>query len=236
LPNPQDMEAAWLKAELEKPGRSQSALGRFLKLDPAIVNRMCGGGNGRTISSKEADQIRIYLAATARGAPMPAGGAVEGVPEQSIAEIAMLPVRRTIQAGAFLAVSDMDQRPPRLVAAAPNPHYPKSRQLLSRVVGDSMDMLNILENDLVHMVDVWAIPAYAPRSGDIVEVERSRMDGREIEVTLKQVVVTTAATELWPRSSNPLFQEALELRHGLMEDEELHIRIVGKMLTLIRSY
>lgn len=57
------IDADWLKAELAKPGRSQSALARFMKLTtPAIVNRMVQGT--RDISAREADQIRAYLAAT----------------------------------------------------------------------------------------------------------------------------------------------------------------------------
>ena len=60
------IEPSWLKDELEKPGRSQSALARFLGLaSPAIVNRMCKGD--RKITAEEADGIRSYLAATARG-------------------------------------------------------------------------------------------------------------------------------------------------------------------------
>lgn len=57
------IDPEWLKAELDKPGRSQSALARFMKFSSAaIVNRMCTGK--REITAREADQIRAYLAAT----------------------------------------------------------------------------------------------------------------------------------------------------------------------------
>jgi phage repressor protein C with HTH and peptisase S24 domain len=57
------IDPEWLKTELAKPGRSQSALARFMKLSSAaIVNRMAQGT--RDISAREADQIRAYLAAT----------------------------------------------------------------------------------------------------------------------------------------------------------------------------
>lgn len=60
----------WLKAELEKPGRSQSALARELGFSSAaIVNRMCSGE--RKITAEEADKIRAYLAKTARGEAAP---------------------------------------------------------------------------------------------------------------------------------------------------------------------
>lgn len=57
------IDPEWLKAELSKPGRSQSSLARFMKLTtPAIVNRMVQGK--RDISAREADQIRAYLVGT----------------------------------------------------------------------------------------------------------------------------------------------------------------------------
>lgn len=66
MPERFGIDADWLKAELDKPGRSQSALSRFMGFtSPAIVNRMAQGR--RDISAKEADQIRAYLAATTRG-------------------------------------------------------------------------------------------------------------------------------------------------------------------------
>lgn len=55
-----------LKRALEQPGRSQSALAKWLHFSSAaIVNRMCKGD--RTISAVEADHIRAYLAATEHG-------------------------------------------------------------------------------------------------------------------------------------------------------------------------
>lgn len=56
-----------LKTALEQPGRSQSALAKFLNFSsPAIVNRMTKGE--RKISAHEADLIRAYLESTAVGA------------------------------------------------------------------------------------------------------------------------------------------------------------------------
>lgn len=69
----------WLKAQLDLPGRSQSALARFMKFSSAaIVNRMCTGK--RDISAREADQIRAYLAATG-GASEPHIGNTPDLPE-----------------------------------------------------------------------------------------------------------------------------------------------------------
>jgi phage repressor protein C with HTH and peptisase S24 domain len=64
----QAIDPEQLKNDLEMPGRSQSALARFMGLNSAaIVNRICKGE--RKITDKEADQIRSYLLATDRGHP-----------------------------------------------------------------------------------------------------------------------------------------------------------------------
>jgi hypothetical protein len=70
----------WLKAELAKPGRSQSALARFLGVtSAAIVNRMAQGK--RDISAKEADKIRAYLAATSPGDAMASRSHIGNTPD-----------------------------------------------------------------------------------------------------------------------------------------------------------
>jgi hypothetical protein len=99
---------------------------------------------------------------------------------------------------------------------ARDPRFPHARQWLSEVRGDSVNLLNIVEGDLVHCVDAIEI-GYYPRTGDVVEVERLRFGGQERELTLKQVEVTEAGVLLWPRSTNPRFEvdpAPLELKAG----------------------
>src|SRR4051812_8598354 len=62
LSNDAGIDPAWLKTELQEPGRSQSDLGRFLGLDRSKINRMCTGE--RRITDVEALRIRQYLADT----------------------------------------------------------------------------------------------------------------------------------------------------------------------------
>ena len=57
-------DAAWLKAELAKPGRSQTGLATALGLDASAVNRMVNGR--REIKAKELEGIHAYLAETGR--------------------------------------------------------------------------------------------------------------------------------------------------------------------------
>lgn len=79
-----EINPVWLKNELDQPGRSQSALQRYMGFSsPAIVNRMCQGT--RDISAKEADKIREYLKITARHRG--AAGFSDETPEQPEADL-----------------------------------------------------------------------------------------------------------------------------------------------------
>lgn len=97
-----------------------------------------------------------------------------------------------------------------------------------------MNLRGIIDGDLVHLVDAISIN-YQPVTGDVVEVERTRHQGSERELTLKEVVVSANGIELWPRSSNPLWTEPVRIEDGmLLEDGEVRIR--GLMIQLIRRF
>lgn len=146
--------------------------------------------------------------------------------------VVSLPIRDRVQAGAWLAADDSVQAV-RTYPEAPDPRFPRARQWLSEVNGDSVDLLRIFDGDLVKVVDAEEI-GYAPRTGDVLEVERLRFGGRERELTIKQVEVTADGVLLWPRSSNPRHRDPLELRQGTGEDEEVVVIIRGLVLTAIR--
>lgn len=146
-------------------------------------------------------------------------------------------IRRRVQAGAWLAVEDVDQDAPRTYPAPRDPRFPFADQWLSEVVGDSMDAVPILAGDLVHCVDIVDI-GYHPRTGDIVEVERTRFQGREVEVSIKQVEVRGADVLLWPRSTNARWTEPMTLTEGLSEGEtpQTEVAIKGLVLSAIRRF
>lgn len=156
---------------------------------------------------------------------------------------ATLPLRSDVQAGAWLEIDDLDQREPLLMPAPVDPRFPQAAQWLSRVRGDSMNALTnsqgasvgILDGDLVQVVDAIAI-GYVPRTGDVVEAERSRFDGREREITLKQVEITADGQQLlWPRSTNPRWREPLQLHDGNPDDQGVVVRVRGKVLQVLRQ-
>lgn len=164
-----------------------------------------------------------------------AGGNPARPPALAVAD---LPIRRRVQAGAWLAVEDVDQTAGRRYPAAPDPRFPHAEQWLSEVVGDSMNALPegpILEGDLVHVVDIVGI-GYHPRTGDVVEVERLRFQGGEREVSIKQVEVLGRDVLLWPRSTNTRWAAPLALRSDVAEHEEIEVRIAGLVLSSIRRF
>lgn len=150
-------------------------------------------------------------------------------------ELTLLPIRDPVQAGAWLLVDDLRQDEPATYPAARDPRFPNAPQWLAPVRGDSVNRLNIVDGDLVHLVDAIEI-GYYPRTGDVVEVERLRFGGQERELTLKQIEVTAEGVLLWPRSSNPRYQTPIELRAGVEPDEEIEVRIRALVLASIRRF
>jgi transcriptional regulator with XRE-family HTH domain len=150
-------------------------------------------------------------------------------------ELTLLPIRDPVQAGAWLTVDDYRQDEPATYPAARDPRFPHASQWLAPVRGDSVNKLNIVDGDLVHLVD--AIDAgYYPRTGDVVEVERLRFGGQERELTLKQIEVTAEGVLLWPRSTNPRWQSPIEFQADTRPGEEIEVRIRALVLASIRRF
>jgi transcriptional regulator with XRE-family HTH domain len=151
-------------------------------------------------------------------------------------EFSPIPVRERIQAGAWLTIDDDSTSPTRShYPAGPDPRYARSDQWLSEVVGDGANGLSILDGDLVHLVDAIDIN-YSPRTGDIVEVERSRFGRSEIELTIKEIEVTPEGVRLWPRSTNPRHRDPIVLTSGHLAGDEVQVRISALVLAAIRRF
>jgi SOS-response transcriptional repressor LexA len=217
-------------AERQTTARAVSrAIGQNDTLVRDILSGKSRNARGDTMA-KIAEHLEIPVSELMTGidAPIP----------QSAPELMVLPVRGVVQAGAWIeAVEDLE---PEELPAARDPRFPKAAQWLSIVRGDSMNALEregrpagIYDGDLVHCVDAVAIH-YEPRTGDVVEVERIRFQGREHELTLKQVEVTPRGILLWPRSSNARWQEPIAYREGDQEDVEVRIR--GWVITSMRRF
>lgn len=153
-------------------------------------------------------------------------------PRVSVGELV---IRDRVQAGAFLVADDLSQIEPKPYPAVRDARYPMAEQWLSQVVGDSVNLLGIIEGDLVHCVSATDV-GYTPRTGDVVEVERLRFGGRMRELTVKQVEVTAEGVVLWPRSTNDLHRTPIVLTEGATDGEEIEVRIRGLVVGSLRRY
>lgn len=196
-----DMDSEWLKAELQKPGRSQSALARQLGVVPEIVNRIVHGR--RQVKAHEADAIRAYLAATETGTP----ATFARVAPRPIAT-STLPVRGTVEAGSWreVAFSDFGQDFETLIAPQ---SIVDSGAFALRVAGPSMDLM--YPDGSFVVVQPWhggPLPF-----GKRVIVERHR-DGL-VETSVKELVRgSDGEPELWPRSSHPAHRTPIPYKEG----------------------
>lgn len=206
------MDATWLKHELEKPGRSQSALARFLNLEHAsIVNRMVNGQ--RQIKSSEADKIRAYLDATNREP------ATLSPPTRAAVDRTTLKVKGLVEAGSWREVAYAESYEEEL--PAPKSIVDSGAYAL-RVVGPSMNE-HYPDGSYV-IVQPWAggpLPI-----GKHVIVERERPDGL-IETTVKELTRRDdGALELWPRSSDPRHQAQVPFD----EADGSTVRVIGRVI------
>lgn len=185
----------------------------------------------------EADKLRGLPGVREERAPFVHRRRTAGAPETI-----ELPIRDRIRAGSWAIADDLSQRMPKRWPAAKDPRFPHAEQWLDEVDGDSMNALidasgrpaPILDGDLVHVVDAVGIH-YFPKTGDIVEVQRTRGDG-ERELTIKQVEVTRGDVLLWPRSTNPAWQTPVPYRPENDPDEQVEVRIRGLVVGTIRRF
>jgi len=202
------MDPEWLKRELSQPGRSQSALARFMGLVPEQVNRICKGT--RQIKASEAEQIHNYLESTVSG-----GAAITPLSTRRII-VSGIPLRGTVEAGSWREVplTDMELE-----------YFPAPKSLVDagayglRVAGPSMN-LRYPEGTIVIVLPWHGGPLPFGRR---VIVERVRADGL-VETTIKEMVkAADGSPELWPRSSHPAHQKPIPLDTA----DGITVRLIG---------
>lgn len=147
-----------------------------------------------------------------------------------------LVVLHRAKAGTWVeAELDVDDyiRPPRPVNR--DPRFPKAQQWLELVDGDS---INRLINDGEYAIVVSAHDVnYSPRRGDLVVVERRRAGGHLRERSIKQIAFgpDEKTVQLWPRSTNPKWNEPLTITDGADNLETLEVEIVGVVIGVYRD-
>lgn len=139
-----------------------------------------------------------------------------------------------VQAGSFLAVDDFNQDPDDVPAyVLPDPAYTRVRQYAWRSRGDSMDQAGIVDGMWVVGADASDyIDVYGDiESGDLVVVERTRYQGQERELTVKEVHFYRDRYELRPVSSNPEHVPIVVSHDHSVDSDGLEVKIIGVVLT-----
>jgi phage repressor protein C with HTH and peptisase S24 domain len=205
------MDAAWLKEELDKPGRSQSALARFMGLDPSAINRMCSGS--RQIKAAEADQIRSYLLATSRGDAPPSNGVTLARTVQVVG---------IVEAGAWREEDPLGAKLGSVPAVG------------SQGAGDGVFALKVAGNSMNRYYEDGSFVIVQPWHGGPmpvgkrVVVRRARRDGL-YEMTVKELVQGSNGLELWPRSDDPRHQTPVPFEG----DEAITVELVGRVIAKV---
>lgn len=140
-----------------------------------------------------------------------------------------------VQAGAFIATDEyfnQDFEPvPDFVL--PVPKYGRIRQYTWRARGDSMNEAGILDG-------MWIVGADAAdyidlygdiETGDLVVVERTRHQGAERELTVKEVHFFRDRYELRPASNNPSHTPIVVKHDHSVDADGVEVKIIGVVLT-----
>ncbi len=107
-----------------------------------------------------------------------------------------------------------------------DPRFPPEAQFDLMVQGSSLDKL-AREGDLIRCVDIER-GQIKIENGDIVVIERSRGDAREL--LGKRVLRQCEQVELWSESNHDFWREPV-----IREDGDSGIRIVAKVLYVYRK-
>ncbi len=140
-----------------------------------------------------------------------------------------------VQAGAFIATDDYFNQDFEGVPehVKPDPAYANLRQYAYRSYGDSMNEAGIYDG-------MWIVGADAGdyfdlygdiKSEDLVIVERTKHQGAERELTVKEIHFFRDRYELRPVSSNPEHQPIVVKHDHDVDADGLEVKIIGVVLT-----
>ena len=144
-----------------------------------------------------------------------------------------------VQAGAFLPVDEYFQQDvyevPEFVLR--QPAYAKVRQYSYQVRGNSMNEVGIEDGmwivaaDAADFIDVYG----EVESGEFVVVERTRAQGAERELTVKEIRFYRDRYELLPRSTDSTHKPIVVPQNSI-DSDGIEVKIVGVLLTAYRDF
>jgi SOS-response transcriptional repressor LexA len=159
----------------------------------------------------------------------------------ALGPVVALPAERpkyagTVQAGEFLPVDEyFNQDPEQVPEFVTNyPAFRKARQYAWRARGDSMNQAGIHDG-------MWVIGADAAdyidlygdiESGEFVVVERTRYQGSERELTVKEIRYYRDRYELHPQSSNPEHKPIVVPHDHTVDGDGMEVKVIGVVLAV----
>jgi SOS-response transcriptional repressor LexA len=144
-----------------------------------------------------------------------------------------------VQAGKFLAVDEYFNQDDVIIPddVVRRGEYGKVRQYTYQVRGDSLNAEGIEDGSWIVAADASDfIDTYGDiGSGTLVVVERTRAQGAERELTVKEIRFYRDRYELHPRSTNPE-HEPIVVPHNHRADDGTEIKIVGVLLSATKVF
>lgn len=225
----------WTKAELaRRSGVPYDSINKYLR---GSISQPRGDALDRIADALEID--RLWLKEGVMSPPAGISDRRELSPPRTVPS-GRLPYAGRVAAGDWLTVDDFNQdlADSTVPAFVPrHPDFPKLEQMAWRVVGSSMDLAGILDG-------MWLVGAsyadYVDRIGELdngffVVVERSRYQGAERELTVKEVQFARKGIRLIPRSSESRHKEFFVPLDEEADPDKETIRILGVVLWVGRD-
>lgn len=211
---------------------SQPALAKNAGVSQQLISQL---ENGKNLTTKYLPQIAKALGVTI-GEIDPAFAETRSTVGVAFAVDDQVKFAGVVQAGLFRPVDEyfnQDEEWERPVGLVRHPAYPRVRQYAWQAKGDSMSEAGILDG-------MWLVGADAAdyvdqygdiETGDLVIVERTRFQGAERELTVKEIRYYRNRYELHPRSSNPAHKPIIVPNDLTRSGDEEEVKVIGVVLT-----
>jgi SOS-response transcriptional repressor LexA len=210
----------WLKAGLQRPGKSNAGLAKALGVNPSAVSRMLKGA--RRLQLDEVAKAATYLGIEP---PNHANVRLRTV-AASTTSVHVVELTKSAAGGVWREEGVPVIFEAVAIPLVPEPKLAGLKQYATRV--DGTDFNKVLKPGDYAIFVPFSDIRKAPQDGDIVEVERRRGDA--VETTVRRVRLSGGVVELWPESDNP----AWEKPHRLTSAERDRTEITGFYVGLFR--
>lgn len=237
-----------IKRLREREGLSQLELAKKAGVSQQLISQL---ENGKNLTTKKLPQIVKALNATleqldetlARDLWATTGGLLKSAnANYSGRELTGAPLAYggIVKAGAFRAVDEYFNQDEIAVPAfvQANPRFARARQFTWQVEGNSMNAVGIEDGmwvvgaDYIEYIDYYG----EIESGQYVVVERSRHQGSERELTVKEIRFYRDRFELIPRSTDSSYAPIIVKNDRQMGDDDVTVRILAKVLAAYRDF